>query len=62
LPIFDIFAWVYYPDGEKKIAVVMYILAGDEEIKNLEGLIDYYRKGNLTMDNKLLYNIISQLI
>jgi hypothetical protein len=40
----------------------MYILAGDAEIKNLGGLIEYYRKGNLTMDKKLLYNLISQLI
>jgi hypothetical protein len=62
LPIFDIFAWVLDNDGDRKIVVVMYILAGDPEIKNLEGLIEYYRKENLTMDKKLLYNIISQMI
>ena len=62
LPIFDIFVWVYDNEGDPKIIVVMYILAGDPEIKNLEGLIEYYRKEKLTMDNKLLYNLISQLI
>ncbi len=37
----------------------MYILAGDEEMKNLEGLIEYYNKGNISMDKKMLYNLIS---
>ncbi len=44
LPIFDIFAWVKEEDEEKKIIVVMYMLAGDADIITLEGFIDYYRK------------------
>ncbi len=40
----------------------MFMLAGDADIKNLEEFIDYYRKENLTMDKKLLFNLISQLV